>query len=187
MINQIGFDRINGHSHTGHSAITIIMMYKDLAKIPVPTTADLVLNTCRGQFLPTLLPRKSSNVGIWPWLDHPSLATIQIFYSVADFTKNVKRQMSKYLTIPLPSETSAIPPTSVPTHLEDTSGTILQRNSPSRKKRAILRKISNGKGDSSVSRIVEIWEDGQLEVSLNVTDLHGDFYADGKSFCKSNK
>ena len=122
-----------------------------------------------------------------PWLDHPSLATLQIFYSVADFTKNVKRQMSKYLSIPLPSETSAIPPTSVPTHLEDTSETILQRNSPSRKKRAILRKISNGKGDSSVSRIVEIWEDGRLEVSLNVTDLHGDFYADGRPFCQSNE
>ena len=87
--------------------------------------------------------------------------------------------MSKFLTVPLPSENSAVPPTSVPTHLEDTSGTVLQRNSPSGRKRAVLRKVSNSNGDSSVSRIVEIWEDGLLQVSLDVTDLHGDFYADG--------
>jgi len=87
--------------------------------------------------------------------------------------------MSKYVTVSLPSENSAIPPTSMPTHLEDTTGTVLQRNSSSGKKRAVLRKVSNGNGDSSVSRIVEIWEDGLLEVSLNVTGLHGDFYADG--------
>jgi len=90
--------------------------------------------------------------------------------------------MSKYLTVPLPFETSATPPTSLPTHLEDTSGTVFQRNSPSRKKRAVLRKVSNGKEGPSVSRIVEIWEDGLLEVSLNVTDLHSDFYADGRPF-----
>lgn len=106
--------------------------------------------------------------------------TIQAFYSVADFTKNVKRQMSKYLIFS-PSEDSAISRAhSNTTNLEDVSAIVLQRNSSSRTKRAVLRNVSNANEDISVSRLVEIWEDGLLVVSLNVTDLHGDFYADGR-------
>ena len=151
------------------------MMYKELAKIPVPTAAEFV-NTCRGQY--TITPCFSAIMSWYPCLDRLSPITIQVFYSVTDFTKNVKRQMSKYLTVPLPSENSGMLRPSA-TNLEDTSGSVLQRNSPSRKKRAVLRKVSNSNGDSSITRIVEIWENGLLEASLNVTDLHGDFYADG--------
>ena len=83
--------------------------------------------------------------------------------------------MSKPLILFAPAVEDA--PKGVPmgTSLEDTSQIILQVVSPSKKKRASLRKseISGG------SKFVEIWNEGLLESSLDVSDLHGDFYGDG--------
>ena len=55
---------------------------------------------------------------------------------------------------------------------------IAQVVSPSRKLRAVLR-IVKSSGDSPPTRLVEIWNKDLLEVSANVTECHGDFYADG--------
>ena len=49
-----------------------------------------------------------------------------------------------------------------------------QAMSPSGKKRAFLRNVKGGS-----SRVVEIWNSGTLEASMDVTDRHGDFYTDG--------
>lgn len=55
---------------------------------------------------------------------------------------------------------------------------IAQTSSPSQKLRAVLRIVKSG--DSPlVARLVEIWNKDLLVVSANVTECHGDFYADG--------
>lgn len=88
--------------------------------------------------------------------------------------------MSKSLIFFVPDIEDAPKGVAVGTSLEDTSQIILQVVSPSKKKRASLRKseISGG------SKFVEIWNEGLLEASLDVSDLHGDFYGDG-NLCKS--
>ena len=55
---------------------------------------------------------------------------------------------------------------------------VAQIISPSRKLRAVLRHVKSGNSPTG-SRLVEIWSKDLLVVSANVTDCHGDFYADG--------
>ncbi len=119
------------------------------------------------------------------WADSKGPTVVQVSYSVRDHTMKTKRSMSKPLVFLVPASVDAEEvPKGIPvvTSLEDTSQIILQVVSPSKKKRASLRKseISGGR------KIVEIWNEGLLEISLDVSDLHGDFYGDGNlaSFCK---
>jgi acylaminoacyl-peptidase len=178
LINQLmgsGDRRLQG--------LSCPMMYNELAKIPVPTGAQF-LGTCPGQSLSIqILSARSNMLTLQVGLD-PTI--IQVFYSMTDFTKNVKRQMSNFLTVFPPSENGATPRVSA-TIPADISETVLQRNSPTRRKRALLRKVSNGNGGSSTSRLVEIWEDGMLQVSLDVTDFHDDFYTDGTFLNSTDK
>jgi hypothetical protein len=55
---------------------------------------------------------------------------------------------------------------------------VAQIVSSSGKKRATLRNVKLADGKSN--RIVEVWSEGLLQISLNVTDYHGDFYTDGE-------
>ena len=55
---------------------------------------------------------------------------------------------------------------------------VAQVISPSRKLRAVLRNVKSGDSPTG-TRLVEIWNKDLLVVSANVTDCHGDFYADG--------
>ena len=55
---------------------------------------------------------------------------------------------------------------------------VAQAISPSRKLRAVLRNVKSGDSLTG-TRLVEIWNKDLLVVSANVTDCHGDFYADG--------
>jgi len=64
----------------------------------------------------------------------------------------------------------------VKTYLDNASDTILHTVSASGLRRAVLRKS----GDAGVGRHVDVWKGNLLEASLEVTDLHGDFYADGE-------
>lgn len=68
------------------------------------------------------------------------------------------------------------PGSSVATQLQDID-IVAQIKSSSGKKTATLRNVKGPGGD--ISRLVEIWNLGGLEVSLNVTDHHGEFYTDG--------
>ena len=54
---------------------------------------------------------------------------------------------------------------------------VAQTTSSSGCKTATLRNVKNSGGETN--RVVEVWNLGQLEVSLNVTEHHGDFYTDG--------
>jgi len=94
-------------------------------------------------------------------------------------TRNSKRSLSK-LIFSLNDDSSLLKDHPIlGTTPEDTSEIALQVISPSKKKRALLRKLGSDKADG-FSRYVEIWNDGVLEASLDVSDLHGDFYSDGK-------
>ena len=55
---------------------------------------------------------------------------------------------------------------------------VAQVISPSRKLRAELRHVKSV-GSPTGTRLVEIWNKDLLVVSADVTDSHGDFYADG--------
>jgi acylaminoacyl-peptidase len=55
---------------------------------------------------------------------------------------------------------------------------VAQIVSSSGKKRATLRNVKLADGKSN--RIVEVWSEGLLQISLNVTDHHGDFYTNGE-------
>jgi hypothetical protein len=55
---------------------------------------------------------------------------------------------------------------------------VAQTISPSRNLRAVLRHVKSGDSPTG-TRLVEIWDKDILLVSANVTDCHGDFYADG--------
>ena len=55
---------------------------------------------------------------------------------------------------------------------------IAQVISPSRKLRAVLRNVKSGDSPSS-TRLVEVWKKDLLQVSVDVTECHGDFYTDG--------
>ncbi|KIJ18051.1 hypothetical protein PAXINDRAFT_153995 [Paxillus involutus ATCC 200175] len=60
----------------------------------------------------------------------------------------------------------------------DASDTQAFAVSPSRKHQATLREIENANGNK---RFVEIWADLQLVASLDVTQVHGQFYTDGNN------
>ncbi|PPQ82281.1 hypothetical protein CVT25_008431 [Psilocybe cyanescens] len=101
--------------------------------------------------------------------DHSRPAAVEITYSVKDHFRNTKRNMVK--TIVFSSEATH-GPVSVSTALQDVD-IVAQIISPSTQRRAILRSPKSGS-----PRYVEIWKNGLLETSLDVTDLHGDFYSD---------
>lgn len=50
---------------------------------------------------------------------------------------------------------------------------------------AMFREIADQGAPEGKKRFVEIWSSGKLETSLEVTDVHGTFYADGIVPCVS--
>ena len=107
-------------------------------------------------------------------LDQHESSIVQVTYSIRDHTRNVKRTVTKSIAIsgsPRGSVITAIP-------LQDLD-IVAQVISPSRKLRAVLRHVKSV-GSPTGTRLVEIWNKDLLVVSADVTDCHGDFYADGK-------
>ena len=76
-------------------------------------------------------------------------------------------------SIVISSEGSVI--TSIPLQDHDIVAQVI---SPSRKLRVVLRNAKAG-GSPLRTRLVEIWNNDLLKLSVNVTECHGDFYADG--------
>ncbi|KAF8900475.1 Alpha/Beta hydrolase protein [Gymnopilus junonius] len=98
--------------------------------------------------------------------DPDGSATVEVSYSLRDHIRNSKRTVSR--SIVFSSEASSIPTV---TPLQEVDP-VVQLVSPSTKRRAVLRSRPGG------SRFIEIWSNGLLEASMEVTDYHGDFYAD---------
>ncbi|KAL1715585.1 hypothetical protein EV715DRAFT_207107 [Schizophyllum commune] len=93
-------------------------------------------------------------------------STVQITYSVADYTRKVKRATSKTIWLDGPHARN------VP--VQDVSDVRLTATSPSGELEAVLRETADKK------RVVEIWRAGQLDVSHDVTDAHDAFYNDAQ-------
>jgi acylaminoacyl-peptidase len=116
-------------------------MYNQLSALPLPTSAQF-----------------------------PSQSSLRIVFSVRDHLRNVKRAVTRTVTLP--------PPT-ISTAYEDVSSDIvLSLISPSKSYRAVLRDLSK---IGSSGRFVEIWNKDRLVVSKEVTRAHGQFYSDGTS------
>ena len=98
---------------------------------------------------------------------------MQVVYSIRDHARNVKRTMTKSIVISSKSKGSM----STSTPLQDLD-IIAQVISSSGKLRAVLRSVKSG-DSSGTARLVEIWKKDLLLVSANVTECHGNFYADG--------
>jgi acylaminoacyl-peptidase len=149
-------------------------MYIQLAEIPTPTAAEF--NTGHGKIL--FWERRMARIYLLPSADDHGSTIVRLSLSMKNHTRNSKRSLSK-LIFSLNNEYSFVEDQPIlGTTFEDTSEIALQVISPSKKKRALLRKLGSDKADG-LSRYVEIWNDGVLEASVDVSDLHGDFYSDG--------
>ncbi|KAF9529900.1 Alpha/Beta hydrolase protein [Crepidotus variabilis] len=124
-------------------------MYTQLAEIPAPAGA---------QFL--------------------TRHVVQVAYSVRDHERNTKRHMSKSIIFSLSDSSTTeeqFRSSVVQTRLEEDADIALQTISPSKQKKAVLRNVKKG---SNTNRFVEVWSNTRREATLDVTDLHGDFYND---------
>ncbi|KAF8154267.1 Alpha/Beta hydrolase protein [Crassisporium funariophilum] len=124
-------------------------MYMQLAEIPVPTATQFLITPGKG-------------VGV-----------VQTTYLVRDHVRNIKRTMAKSIVFSTGESIPNISPT--PTALLDTD-VVAQVVSSSGRRRAVLRAVKVEKSKSC--RLVEIWNGNTLEVVLDVTESHGEFYTD---------
>ncbi|RHZ56850.1 hypothetical protein Glove_396g76 [Diversispora epigaea] len=132
--------------------------FKSLAKIPSYSSAQI-------------LPTSST-----------SLLLIETGLGQRDFTRNIKRKVTKQLVVSIQKndggENEDDKPTVISTSFSplDLGDVVLKKHSPSGKRLVSLRAVSDNKG---TQRFVEIWENGgNLVLILDVTDTHGDFYSD---------
>ncbi|KAG5653151.1 hypothetical protein H0H81_002062 [Sphagnurus paluster] len=88
-----------------------------------------------------------------------------IFVDQDDHVRNIRRVVNNSLVVG-DSSVSVSPP-------QDVGDEIASKYSPSRTRRAVLREIKHQN-----KRFVEIWKNNTLEVSMEVSDQHGSFYAD---------
>ncbi|TFY65775.1 hypothetical protein EVG20_g5316 [Dentipellis fragilis] len=96
---------------------------------------------------------------------------ISVTSAAKDHTRNVKRTSTKTLFIPSAAEDEVIASTPQDVSSEVRASII----SPSGRFTVILRETGDG---SNQKRFVEIWENGKLLVSEDISKLHGVFYTD---------
>ncbi|CAG8432935.1 6081_t:CDS:10 [Diversispora eburnea] len=131
--------------------------FKSLAKIPSYSSAQI-------------LPTSST-----------SLLLIETGLSQRDFTRNIKRKVTKQLVVSIQKKDDVENKDDKPTIIStsslpiDLGDVVLKKHSPSGKRLISLRAVSDNKRF--------IWEKGNLVHILDVTDTHGDFYSDvGQKF-----
>lgn len=100
----------------------------------------------------------------------------QVRYSVRNHVRNVNTTLIKTITGLLASDGPSLSP------LLDFD-LVASVVSPSGKRRAVLREVKSGTAQGS--RFVEVWCDDLLETSVDVSERHGAFYADGELAHKS--
>ncbi|KAF0367630.1 Alpha/Beta hydrolase protein [Gigaspora margarita] len=105
-----------------------------------------------------------------------SLLLIHLTLSQRDLVRKLKRTIAKQLIVSLQqdgnSKSIGISSSFLPIDLGDVAQ---QTTSPSGDQLLVLRAVSNEKGKK---RFVETWRLGSLINVLDVTDVHGEFYAD---------
>ncbi|KIK92455.1 hypothetical protein PAXRUDRAFT_829938 [Paxillus rubicundulus Ve08.2h10] len=125
--------------------------YKELAQVAIPISADFI--------------QVSSTA-----------TAIRVAYVIGDLEHKASRLVTKTFTLSRPEVAEVgfepILTSTAPQHASDIQAFAV---SPSRKHQATLREIENANGKK---RFVEIWADPQLVASLDVTQVHGQFYTD---------
>ncbi|PPR01816.1 hypothetical protein CVT24_001680 [Panaeolus cyanescens] len=123
-------------------------VYTELAEIPIPVSA------------------RFRNAG-----KKSNATEVEVTCVVRDHLQNLKRTKLKTIRFlggqNLDHESSAL------TDLEDV---VLQATSPSQQIRAVFKVVK--KDAKETRRLIELWKDGLLIRSLDVTGTHGDFYTD---------
>ncbi|KAJ2849281.1 hypothetical protein IWW36_002740 [Coemansia brasiliensis] len=100
----------------------------------------------------------------------PSVVSIDYLSSQRDFTRDCKRQITGHITLALCDSKAVVLARSTPADVSNVSGSQPCPVDPSIV--AVLRTASESE------RFVEIWRDGVLEKSVDVSNVHGQFYAD---------
>ncbi|KAJ8488955.1 hypothetical protein ONZ45_g13762 [Pleurotus djamor] len=94
---------------------------------------------------------------------------VQVSYSIRDHTQNVKRTVDASLVLASPENTIKASSQDVP------SDVIASVFSPSDQVKIVLRE---SKDKEKTRRFVDVWKDGRMDSSIEVTDTHGSFYSD---------
>jgi acylaminoacyl-peptidase len=100
-----------------------------------------------------------------------SQTAVEITYSVRDHELNTKKTIVK--TIANINEEKVF--ISSPTQVD---GQVASLYAPSGIKRVVLREVGNAKGGEK-KKVVEFWRNDVREATLDVSELHDAFYADG--------
>ena len=143
--------------------------YKELAELPVPASATFINTITTSDISGSKISSRS-----FPYLI--ILAVVRISYSIRDHERNIKRSVTKTLTI----GGSIDSPVLSSTISQDPSEILAFLPAPSEKRHAILREVSDANGVKK--RYVEVWSGTHLEASLEVTKQHGQFHTDGIIF-----
>ncbi|KAF8837150.1 alpha/beta-hydrolase [Paxillus ammoniavirescens] len=108
--------------------------------------------------------------------DFVQVIVIRVTYVIGDLERRTSRLVAKTFTLARPEIAEAgFEPILTSTAPQDASDIQAFAVSPSRKHQATLREVENTNGKK---RFVEIWADLQLVASLDVTQVHGQFYTD---------
>ncbi|KAF8438494.1 Alpha/Beta hydrolase protein [Boletus edulis BED1] len=126
--------------------------YRELAELPVPTSA---------KFINTIA---TSGVSV-----------VRVSYSIRDHNRNVKRSITKTLTLGSPDLAISSPVMSS-TINHDSPEIVAFLVAPSGKRCAVLREVPDANG--AKKRYVEVWSGIHIEASQEVTKQHGQFHAD---------
>jgi hypothetical protein len=126
--------------------------------------------------LPLHLVSQVSNITFHPLHPPLILVVVRVAYSIRDHERNVKRSITKTLTLagPDPAIDSPVISSSIN---QDPSEILAFLSAPSEKRHAILREASDANG--AKKRYVEVWSGIHIEASLEVTKQHGQFHIDG--------
>lgn len=142
--------------------------YKELAELPTPTSAHFINTTTTSG----VSGQQYSVENLCPTYSFP---VARISYSIRDHERNVKRSITKTLTLGIPATTDSPVLSSTINH--DPPEVLACFSAPSEKRCAFLREVSDANG--AKKRYVEVWSGTQLEASLEVTKQHGQFHTDG--------
>ncbi|KAF9228216.1 alpha/beta-hydrolase [Gyrodon lividus] len=126
--------------------------YKELAELPVPTSAEFISN-------------------------NSTTTVIRVSYSIRDHERNVKRSVTKTFVLAAPELAPDSSILTSATTTQESSEIQAFVVSPSKKCQAILREVSDSNSGGK-KRYVEVWANSQLEASLEVTKRHGQFHTD---------
>ncbi|KAJ2779228.1 hypothetical protein H4R18_004140, partial [Coemansia javaensis] len=109
--------------------------------------------------------------------EQPGLAFIEHGSSQRDFVRDRKRRTAQHTAVAVRGGSAAVVARGTPADVGDVA---MSQAAPGS---AGLVALLRSAGGATPGRFVEIWRDGALERSVDVTGVHGDFYGDATFGC----